>query len=80
MVTHRVNPAQLPAVEARAVRVPNSPVWSLRVDDCPFCRKAHSHGGGTDAEPRYGHRAAHCAPLREDAAGGYELVPARGAR
>ncbi|WP_328488234.1 hypothetical protein [Streptomyces zaomyceticus] len=48
--------------------------WVLVVLDCPFCGKQHSHGGGDQLRPSYGHRAAHCANSRPGH--GYWLEPA----
>ena len=47
-------------------------VWLLIVTCCPFCKKRHTHGGGSGLEPGlYGHREAHCV---EGEGSGYELV------
>lgn len=48
-------------------------VWSLTVPICPICGNTHRHGGGTAAEPSYGHRVAHCA-RQNDGVRGYMLV------
>lgn len=42
--------------------------WGIRAT-CPWCGKAHSHGGGTGPLPYFGHRVADCWR------GGYELDP-----
>lgn len=47
--------------------------WVLVVDTCPLCGNRHTHGGGDQLRPSYGHRAAHCADGR---LGGYWLEPA----
>lgn len=45
-------------------------LWTLTVPVCPLCGKRHTHGGGVDATPSFGHRVAHCV----DGTGGYVLT------
>lgn len=33
---------------------------------CPFCKKIHKHGGGSDDKPHYGTRVAHCCEKEYD--------------
>ncbi len=42
--------------------------WGIHAT-CPWCGKVHSHGGGTDPLPYFGHRVADCTR------GSYELDP-----
>ncbi len=57
-------------VNAAVVRLTLRPTggWGIRAA-CPWCGKAHSHGGGTGPLPYFGHRVADCGH------GGYELDP-----
>ncbi|MEF9904773.1 hypothetical protein [Streptomyces sp. P9-A2] len=47
-------------------------VWLLVIRRCPFCRRSHTHGGGSGDEPFYGHRTSHCTTAP---GGGYWLKP-----
>lgn len=57
-------------VKAAVVRLTLRPAggWGIRAA-CPWCGKAHSHGGGAGPLPYFGHRVADCSH------GGYELDP-----
>ena len=67
----------IPTIPARFVpsrqRRPGDAVGDLVVT-CPWCRKTHRHGAGTDlAHPLYGARLAHC--TKPGASRAYVLVP-----
>jgi hypothetical protein len=51
MITH-------PQAEAQARRSADG-VWILTII-CPYCGRAHSHGGGSDQTPDLGYRRPHC--------------------
>lgn len=72
--------SELPVALCRALKTRTSSGngWALVIDECPFCRRSHAHGGGTGTRPAYGHRVAHCVDRADRAA--YSLQPADGAR
>jgi len=76
-----------PEVKAEARLVATKDVWLWVVDECPFCGRRHTHGGGDIAgDPRQllSHRTSHCTPYRlprtdrviEPEVGDYLLVEA----
>lgn len=60
-----------PDVETYAEWSSRSKVWVLVVV-CPYCHQLHHHGGGSGAEPEFGHRVPHCLVGRPP---DYRLVP-----
>jgi hypothetical protein len=50
---------ETPVVSTLARRAPSGQ-WTLTVLKCPWCRKRHSHGGGTGPDPDTGPRLSHC--------------------
>ena len=53
-----IDETKFPHAKAKATRMEDG-VWSLEIR-CPYCKKKHWHGGGSDEEPFGGHRVAHC--------------------
>ncbi|MFD7443910.1 hypothetical protein [Streptomyces sp. NPDC059909] len=68
-------PSPIAYCRAYAARGAFGRYWVLVVENCPLCGQGHTHGGGDQLRPSYGHRAAHCADGR---LGGYWLEPAPG--
>jgi len=46
-------------VKAKIKYATRHTIWILKVI-CPYCKKPHYHGGGTEEKPLLGSRAAHC--------------------
>jgi len=61
-------------VTIRPSQSPRDRIWVLTVDECPYCGKRHSHGGGlvSDGPPSLGFRVPHC--LTRPAPPDYELI------
>ncbi len=55
-------------------------IWVLQTPECPYCGKAHEHGGGliADGPPALGFRLSHCVTKRP--ARPYRLVIKRNPR
>lgn len=53
-----------PVTEAKARLEASTGCWLWVVEQCPYCQKQHTHGGGPrSGNPReyLGHRVSHCA-------------------
>jgi hypothetical protein len=50
---------ETPIVPVQARRGANGQ-WTLTVLKCPFCKKRHTHGGGSGPHPDAGPRLSHC--------------------
>lgn len=48
--------------------------WALTVADCPFCHRAHYHGGGSNPRAFYlGWRVSDCRAIHHPTGGNYSL-------
>ncbi len=64
-------PAIHPDVPTHAEWPERGKYWALSLL-CPFCGRVHHHGGGSDADPEYGHRVPHCLTRGNP---NYRLIP-----
>lgn len=62
--------ASFPEAKARLDAGTGPGCWLWVVEQCPYCKKQHTHGGGPrSGDPReyLGHRLSHCASRSERA-------------